>query len=601
MILRLGLISVFVSGALYAANSDTCYSVQLASYLLKNEDYINSTQYPQECKQLSFANAKAIRCGCFDTREEAKTELEKLKQKYTRPIIVRTNRSRFERTVNKEQEEQKAENKKSEDKTLFYADKAQEADKKEDLKQSKTGFTTQETDSFTATNEDADYHGYEDIPTKLKIQYFFYESELAIQGHVDLTAQAYLERPSSKHKGNLLGSGEIEFDFRKDDFGVIAKIYGQADSYDAYSSDEQNDRSYIRFDELYTKYEFENSQIMLGKSVRFWGALEASNITDAFNPDDLRTDPFDARKLGVWNTAYTYYTDSGELALIAKFYEQDRRMANDPYVYYVYGNTIDIEFPPGSNTYSTVPLSYNKNLDTEESSTRPSLFLKYSGTADTEYAWDYAFIFENGYDSQRYFNVIPVENPPGTISSIEFQENAYLVNKVLTYNTVVVDSTLYKFEAVYANVDNDPTMKTNAGPKEISDYYHIGLGLEHTLVQFHGEADLGLIAEYYKYDTFKSGDDIANDLDLFQVMQNDLFLGARYSFNQGNDASIIGGGIFDLDYHEQAYYIEYEGRIADTFKLTLDYRYIKPSSTRTTSFSLLERHQRISLNMGYYF
>ena len=588
MMLRLSLIFIFLTGALYA-KSDTCYSVQLASYLLKNQDYINSTQYPKECKQLTFANAKAIRCGCFETKEAAKEELTRLKQKYTRPIIVRTNRSRFERTVNKAQEEEQQKTQQSKDKTLFFADKVKQADKKENLKQSKTGFTTQETDSFSATNEDADYHGYEDIPTKLKIQYFFYESELAIQGHFDLTAQGYIQRPSSKHKANLLGSGEIEFDFKKDDFGLIAKIYGQADSYDTSSNDKQNDRSYIRFDEFFTKYEFENSQIMLGKSVRFWGALEAKNITDAFNPDDLRTDPFDARKLGVWNTAYTYYTDSGELALIAKFYEQDRRMANDPYVYYVYGDTIQVA--PGVNS----PLSYNKNLATEKSSSRPSIFLKYSGTADTEYAWDYAFIFENGYDSQRYFNVNP------TPSSIEFQENAYIVNKVLTYNTLVIDSTLYKLEAVYANVDNDPAMRTTTGTKEISDYYHIGLGLEHTLVQFHGEADLGLIAEYYKYDTTKSGDNIANDIDLFQVTQNDLFLGARYSFNQGNDATIVGGGIFDMDYHEQVYYIEYEGRIADTFKLNLDYRYIKPSSNTTTSFNLLERHQRVSLKMGYYF
>jgi len=422
----------------------------------------------------------------------------------------------------------------------------------------------------------------------LKVQYFFYESELAIQGHFDLTAQGYLKRPSSKHKANLLGSGEIEFDFKKDDFGLVAKIYGQADSYDASSSSKQNDRSYVRFDELYTKYEFENSQIMLGKSVRFWGALEANNITDVFNPDDLRSDPFDTRKLGVWNTAYTYYTDSGELALIAKLYEQDRRMPNDPYVYYIYGDTINI---PG---IGDVPLSYNKNLATEKSSTRPSIFLKYSGTADTEYAWDYAFIFENGYDSQRYFTT-----KTDSSGGVEFQENAYIVNKLMTYNTVIVDATLYKVEAVVANIDNNPEMKNIN--KKISDYYHIGLGLEHTLTQVYGDADLGLIAEYYKYDTFKHGNDIANDIDLFQVTQNDLFLGARYSFNQGNDASIVGGGIFDMDYHEQVYYIEYEGRIAETFKLKLDYRYIKPSSNTNTGFKLLGRHQRLSLNMGYYF
>jgi hypothetical protein len=593
MILRLSLILIFISGFAYA-KSDTCYSVQLASYMSKNQDYINSVQYPKECKQLSFANAKAIRCGCFDTKEAAKLELQRLKKRYIRPIIVRTYRARFERIKSKADLEKTTQEEPKTEDALFYADKGKKAQEEKHLPQSKTGFTTQETESFSSTNEDADYHGFEDIPTKLKIQYFFYESELGVQGHLDLTTQGYLQRPSSKHKANMTGSGEIEFDFKKDELTVFAKIYAQADYHDALSDDEQNDRSYIRFDELYTTYDFEDSQIMLGKSVRFWGALEAENITDVFNPDDLRSDPFDTRKLGVWNTAYTYYTDSGELALIAKFYEQDRRMANDPYVYYVYGDTLD---------NLSIPLGYNKNLETEKSSSRPSIFLKYSGTADTEYAWDYAFIFENGYDSQRYFNVTPDTLP--IPSSVEFQENAYIVNKLITYNTVVIGSTLLKVEAMYANIDSNPTMKslTLAGQefKKISDYYHIGLGLEHTLTQFYGEADLGLIAEYYKYDTIDDGEGYADDIDLFQVMQNDLFLGLRYSFNEGNDASIVGGGIFDMDYHEQVYYIEYEGRIADTFKLNLDYRYIKPSSSTPTAFNLMERHQRLSLKMGYYF
>ena len=109
----------------------------------------------------------------------------------------------------------------------------------------------------------------------------------------------------------------------------------------------------------------------------------------------------------------------------------------------------------------------------------------------------------------------------------------------------------------------------------------------------------GLIIEYYKYDTLD--DDKFSDLELFEILQNDLFLGMRYSFNQGNDASVVGGVILDLDYDEQSYYLEYEARVAETFKLKLDYRYTEPSEDTATAFKLMGRHQRLSLGLGYYF
>ena len=258
---------LFISSILYAEQDQRCYSVQLSSYLQKNENYQSSIQYPAECKRFSFGNMKAIRCGCYPTKEQAKSRLAILKKKYTRPIVVRTTQSRYNLAVSlrKSQTLTKKEFTLHSDK-----DKKNKEEKAQDPSTlSDTGFDLKESDSFVSTDEDADYHGYEDIPTALKIQYYIYESELSIQGHIDVTAQTYPIRPEGKNKNNLTASGQLELGFKKDDFEAIANIYVQGDSHDMKGSSEQNNRSYLRLDEFYGKYEFENSQIMAGKSLRF--------------------------------------------------------------------------------------------------------------------------------------------------------------------------------------------------------------------------------------------------------------------------------------------------------------------------------------------
>lgn len=394
-------------------------------------------------------------------------------------------------------------------------------------------------------------------------------AEMEVKGYIGLDSQAYLSRPDTKHAQNFTLKEQLELSYRTGAFEVKALLNAQQDSHDLFG-EEENERTFMRLDELYGRYDLENDKVMAGRSIRFWGALEARNIVDGFNLQDMRNDPFETDKIGVWNAQYSHYTESGELSIIVKFAEEDQKMAAFPYAYY---------FLPGF-------VDYDESLQSEKSRYRPSLYLTYSGSTDTEYGLDYAIILQNGYDSQRYFS----SDGPLTGTPVSFEQHAYLVNKVSTYETLVVGDTLLKLEALYADVIDDPN---------ISDYIHLGAGIEHTLTQIIGEADLGLIAEYYYYETLESGK--YTDLELFESFQDDLFLGGRYTFNDIDDASIIGGVVLDLEYDEQSYYVEYETRIADTFKVHLDYRYIEPSKDTLTAFHLLQRHQRIGLNIEYYF
>ncbi len=394
-------------------------------------------------------------------------------------------------------------------------------------------------------------------------------ADIEITGHVGLQGERYLQLPHAKHQSNMTAFESLELFYEDDAWQFKTAWYAQQD-YDDFSNKRDNDRTFVRLEELYASYERGDSMLFVGRNIRFWGALEVRNIVDVFNPVDLRSDIFDTDKMGAWNVAYTYYSDNSEWSVMVKLYEENHQVAAYPYAYYL--------FPPF--------VAYDDVLQSERSRYRPSIYVSYATSFDWEYPLDSAVILENGYDSQRYF--LPNSALEG--SRTVLQEHAYLVNKIMSYNTMVVDATLLKLELLYSNVIED---------KYISDYYHIGAGLEYTLTFDEISGDVGLIGEYYRYGTFDN--DKFSDLDLYETFQNDLFLGVRYTFNDVDDSSLVGGVIRDLAYNEKVYYVEYESRFGDAVRLNLDYRYIDPSSQYQTAYALLGTHERLGLKLSYYF
>ena len=166
-------------------------------------------------------------------------------------------------------------------------------------------------------------------------------AEFEVSGYVGVNSQAYLTAKDAKHKDNFTAEQELEIKYFKDELSVYAKMYAQEDSYDL--SDKKNERSFVRLDELYLKYDFDNDMISAGKSIKFWGALEVRNIVDGFNPQDFRTDLFGTQKLGVYNFSYSHFTDSGEISAIIKFNEPDQTMAASPYVYYFFPSFVSYD------------------------------------------------------------------------------------------------------------------------------------------------------------------------------------------------------------------------------------------------------------------
>ncbi len=387
-------------------------------------------------------------------------------------------------------------------------------------------------------------------------------AELSYEGYLGADMQAY-NKTSTKHSSNFTLEQKLKLTHESNNFVSVLELYAQEDSSD-YNNKANNKRSYIRINELYTSYEFEDSKILLGKSILFWGALEVKNIVDGFNIQDTRSDPSKTDKVGAYNIQYSHYFEESELSFIVKLYEQKSKMANSSYTYSIKRKNE----------------SFKNKLESEKSLGRPSVYLTYTGSLSDDIALDYAFILQNGYDSQRYLRK----------SGNEYVQHAYLVNKFSTFNTLVLGSSLIKLEFLYTDVLDD---------KNVSDYYHSAFGIEYTLEQFEEGSELAILGEYYYY---KSKDEkISSDLSLGEIFQNDLFLGLRYSLNDYGDSTAVGGVIIDTDYKEENYYVEFETRVYDAFKVKLDISYTEPSKTHNTIYAKQGRSKKIGLNIAYHY
>ena len=330
---------------------------------------------------------------------------------------------------------------------------------------------------------------------------------------------------------------------------LVVKFKGILDS-------EDKSRRYVDFNDFYYKHKFENSDLQIGRSTRFWGAMEFYNSTDIFNTKDWLADPLDFdSKLGAWNIAYTKYFNDDEFSIIIKVHEENQAVQDNESVYNIY-----------------YPFPYDDNLITQESRNRPSVFLKYSGNNE-DMQLDYSFIYENGYDEQRY---ISLENG-------KLRQNAYLVNKLLGFATFVSGSTIYKTELSYTLSDNE----------YVSDYAQLGIGFEHTLSEFLDNADLGLLVEYYRYKSFDDTKLGAQELD--KLFANDLTFAFRFSMNDVGGSEVLGGMDLDFDNKEKIFFISYDTRVSDTFKLEFSYRHL-----RSDLDSLFQGFDHVKAKLNYY-
>ena len=382
----------------------------------------------------------------------------------------------------------------------------------------------------------------------------FMENDIEYKGNIGIES-AYLHHNIEGKRDNQSAIRfEIEGKYKpKEKQKIVVKAKAIYDSND-------NKRRYFDVNDLYFQHDFKDYNFLIGRSTRFWGAMEFHNQSDTFNTKDWLDNPFDYEsKVGAWNIAYTHFFDNSELSLIAKLHEEKQRMQES------------------RSVYNFLPITYNKELDID-SDNRPTLYLKYSSSID-EHQIDYSLIYQNGYDEQRY--LIPKISKNLNTS---MQQHAYRVDKVMGFGTMFKGDTLYKTELAY----------TNSHDNKVADYTQGSIGLEHTIYSIWDKVDLGLIAEYYKYKALQNHR--YNAKSFGKLFDDDLSLGFRLALNDISSSEILGG--FDIDRHnqEKIFFVEYERRIDDKYKLEVSYQHLAPK--KDSAFKELDN---LKIEFGYYF
>ena len=149
-------------------------------------------------------------------------------------------------------------------------------------------------------------------------------AEVQTEGYVGLDSQSYSQK-NSKNSSNFTLQQQVKLTYEKNDFSSVLEVFAQED-YSDFSNKKDNNRSFARINEVYFQYEFEEDRILLGKNIRFWGALEVNNLVDTFNIQEGRNDPTRTDKIGAYNFEYTHYFEESDFSIITKFYEQKNKM-----------------------------------------------------------------------------------------------------------------------------------------------------------------------------------------------------------------------------------------------------------------------------------
>ena len=219
-------------------------------------------------------------------------------------------------------------------------------------------------------------------------------SDIQYKGNIGLDYKKFdYSIPFVKNKEQKALMGEIELKKEYDDTILFTKI-------EALKDKDDKERSYIKTNELYIKYESDNYDLKVGKDIKYWGALELHNITDIYNKKNTKNNEFDKnKKLGRIGISYNYYMENEDsISLI---------------------------------------IAKDKILDDDETDHNISSFIKYSGSRDDIASRDFTYIISSVDEKLMMYDTLIVKD---TIFKLEYIYS----NKIKKYQSGTgLEHTLY--------------------------------------------------------------------------------------------------------------------------------------------------------------
>jgi hypothetical protein len=268
-----------------------------------------------------------------------------------------------------------------------------------------------------------------------------------------------------------------------------------------------------------------NVELRLGLSKVFWGVTESRHLVDIVNQTDLVEDPDGEDKLGQPMLLLRGRYDDVEATVVVLPMFRPRTF-------------------PGRNGRLRPTLAVDTSNELYESSSRTrhlDVAARLKGRIDD---FDVGVSYFNGTSREPRFAVAGASLIPAydTIDQIGLDVQATL------------EATLLKLEAITRDGHQGP------GARRFSA---VVVGLEHTISQFAETSwDLGLVLEFAWDDRPASAPPT--------IFDKDLFVGARFAFNDESDSSALVGALFDLDKDSIYATLEASSRIEDALLLEIE-------------------------------
>jgi hypothetical protein len=377
--------------------------------------------------------------------------------------------------------------------------------------------------------------------------------EVQVSGYLAAEATLFVDNPAYPDQFDgvqaaLIAQPEFHYETadRRNQYSLIP--FAHLDSQD-------DRRTHADLREAWWMHIADEWELLVGVNRVFWGVAESRHLVDIINQTDQVENLDGEDKLGQPMLRLAFQRDWGQLELFALPGFRERTFP---------GKDGRLRFPlvtDGEARYS------NSKEDR-----RVDLAVRYSHYIGD---WDFgvAAFHGNGRDPRFEPN--------------EAFTRFYTVYDVIDQASVDIQYTregwLWKFEGLWRS-QNGESFLAGVG------------GFEYTLYQIaDSDADLGLLLEY-------SGDGRDDDVTVAPptIMDDDFFVGARFTLNDTQSSELLAGIIVDRKDRGYQLSVEAERRLGDRWKLELESRWFRNTNNNRV-LAAFRQDSHVTLRLARYF
>ena len=312
-----------------------------------------------------------------------------------------------------------------------------------------------------------------------------------------------------------------------------------------------SERTHFDIRDLSYLYQADDWELKIGISSVFWGVTESRHLVDIINQFDAIEDSDSEDKLGQSMIQYATFQDWGTLRLFYLPYARERT------------------FPSSEGRLrNSMNVTSDEEYDTGANEWYPSFAIRYEKVHDD---------FDIGLS---HFHGVSRE-PRLAMRATDLQPFYDVIDQTgidLQYTT---DAWLWKLEAINRFGHPGDAFQAATG------------GFEYTFYQiFDSDKDLGILAEYH-YDNRE-----ATAPGTF--FDDDVFLGARMTWNDADDTEILAGVVNDIENGQLLYSAEFATRVGDNWKIEADARFNSNLDLGTPE-NFLNKDDFVQLRVARYF